>query len=85
MLAIIIILEIIGGAVGFYFRDTLAGQSEQQYRDGWTRAIEAYRQTDSVDFNADANTAVDVFQANVSKHGLVAWPSALLLRHHLVI
>ena len=66
MLAIIIILEIVGGAVSYYFRDTLAAQSEDEFTDRLTSFIADYRVTEAPDFQEETNTAVDLLQENVS-------------------
>lgn len=52
--------------LGFVYSDQVQDETRSQYRDGWTRAIQAYRTPDSSDYDESANDAVDFFQENVS-------------------
>ena len=81
MLTIIIILEIIGGAVSYYYRDTLSEQSEDEFTERLTTFISNYRVTEAPDFQEETNTAVDLLQRNVSSW---YWSTASLVTGHCV-
>lgn len=52
--------------ISFVYSDRAQDETRSQYRDGWTRAIQAYRVPDSLGYDESANDAVDFFQRNVS-------------------
>ena len=52
--------------IGFVYSDRAQDETRTQYRDGWTRGIQAYRVPDSSDYDESANDAVDFFQEQVS-------------------
>ena len=56
---IIVILEIIGAGISFYYSDNIPQDTARQYRSGWERAITNYN-------NTDAKEAVDFAQESVS-------------------
>lgn len=56
---IIVILEIIGAGISFYYSDNIPQDTARQYRNGWVRALTNYN-------NTDAREAVDFAQESVS-------------------
>lgn len=59
MWTILILLGIIGAIISFYFSDNVSAAAEENYRDGWTRAINDYNTTEG------ATDSVDAFQRTV--------------------
>ena len=56
------ILELAAGITGLVFKDKVYSTSENEYTDGWNKAMEEYAGGDS-----NAIKTVDALQSNVSK------------------